>query len=242
MGGAYLAMRTGYALLTACVSSYVVLLLGLQGGHPLETGAERVAMTLIGGAVALVAYALFPSWQTARLTERTAEWLAAAGRYTATVLTAHGDPAGGHAREVRDALLDSRQARTELREALEQADAEPVRHAAQQPDLTRKQLDKARAAILLLGRAGMLLEAHLPSADAEPVPGAADFADELRYATAIAAAAVLVGQTPDFATLRKAYAAWQAELPDDRAGVARAGAKLAVQATADLEKAARPRR
>ncbi|MFD0348447.1 FUSC family protein [Kitasatospora aburaviensis] len=32
IGGAYLTLRTGYALMTVCVSSYVVFLLGLQEG------------------------------------------------------------------------------------------------------------------------------------------------------------------------------------------------------------------
>ncbi|MFD0529273.1 FUSC family protein [Kitasatospora arboriphila] len=78
IGGAYLTIRTGYAFTTACVSSYVVFLLGLQAGNPLETALERVLLTLLGGAIALGAYALFPTWQTARLAERLAEWLAAA--------------------------------------------------------------------------------------------------------------------------------------------------------------------
>ncbi|MEV6210364.1 FUSC family protein [Kitasatospora sp. NPDC051914] len=258
--GAYLTIRTGYAFTTACVSSYVVFLLGLQAGDPLETALERVLLTLLGGAIALGAYALFPTWQTARLTERLAEWLAAAGRYGAAVIGAYGDPAGRDDREVRDALLDAREARAELLEALERADAEPVRHADRLPDLSRKQLDRARTAVGLLARSAVLMEAHLPGADSRPVPGAADFAEELRYSTAIAAAAVLIGEQVDFDGLRNAYARWDgrpdrgaerstaghSDAPgagqDDRDALARAGAKLMLQALGDLEKAVRPRR
>jgi uncharacterized membrane protein YccC len=247
--GAYLTLRTGYAVTTACVSAYVVFLLGLQAGNPLETALERVLLTLMGGAVALGAYALFPTWQTARLAERLAEWLAAAGRYTAEVMGVFGDPAGRDRREVRDALLDSREARSELLQAIERADAEPVRHADQVPEFSRKQLDRARTAVGLLGRSAVLMEAHLPDGESPPVQGAAEFADELRYATAIAAAALLIGEPPDFSGLRAAHARWDAGLagrpecgPDDRTEVARAGATLMMRAVTDLEKAVRPRR
>ncbi|WP_441251118.1 FUSC family protein [Kitasatospora sp. McL0602] len=246
IGGAYLTLKTGYALMTACVSSYVVFLLGLQPGDPVQTALERVGLTLLGGTVALLAYALFPTWQTARLAERLAEWLAAAGRYAGTVVGVFGEPAKRGTGEVRKALLDSREARSELLQALERADAEPVRHSSHLPELSRKQLDRARAAIGLLGRSAVLLEAHLPERGAEPVPGAAAFGEELRYATAIGGAALLVGQLPDFADLRAAHEKWDAELAelprDDGVEVARAGTRLVMQALADLDKAVRPRR
>ncbi len=71
------------------------------------------------------------------------------------------------------------------------------------------------------------------------------FAEELRYATAIAAAALLIGEAVDFASLRAAYERWDARLaelpPDERTGVTRAGARLVMQAVADLDKAVRAR-
>jgi uncharacterized membrane protein YccC len=203
-------------------------------------------MTLLGGLVALGAYALFPTWQTARLPERLAEWVAAAGRYAAAVLTAYGDPAGGHVeREVRPALLDVREARGEMLAALDRSELEPVRRVGRGAELNRKQLERARSAVGLLGRSTVLMEAHLPPADAPPVPGAAAFGEELRDATAVAAAAVLLGQDVDFTALRDAHCRWDnqlAALPaDDRTDVARAGARLVMQALADLEKAVRTR-
>ncbi|MER5639599.1 FUSC family protein [Kitasatospora sp. NPDC002227] len=246
IGGAYLTLRTGYALMTACVSSYVVFLLGLQPSDPMRTATDRVGLTLVGGAVALLAYALFPTWQTARLAERLAEWLAAAGRYAGAVLGVFGEPERRGRGDVRKALLDSREARSELLQAIERADAEPVRHDAHSPELSRKQIDRARAAVGLLGRSVVLMEAHLPEKTGEPVPGAAEFAEEVRYATAIAAGALLVGQPPDFEGLRETYRRWDerlAELPgDDAVRVARAGGRLVMQALGELEKAVRPRR
>ncbi|RAJ37586.1 putative membrane protein YccC [Kitasatospora sp. SolWspMP-SS2h] len=246
MGLAYLTMRTGYAVMTVAISSYVVFLLGLQPGDPVRLAVDRVSMTLLGGFVALAAYALFPTWQTARLPERLAEWLASAGRYAAAVFGAYGDPAGGRAeREVRPALLDVREARSEMLAALDRAEVEPVRHSEQVPELSRKQFDKARSAVGMLDRSTVLLEAHLPGEDAPPVPGAGAFGEELRDATALAAAAVLLGQDVDFTLLREAHRTWDHQLaalpPDDRIDVVRAGARLVMQALTELERAVRTR-
>ncbi|MFD5561097.1 FUSC family protein [Kitasatospora griseola] len=246
MGLSYMMLSTGYALLTAAISSYVVFLLGLQPGEPVRLAFDRVAMTLLGGAVALGAYALFPTWQTARLPERLAEWLAAAGRYAAAVFTGYGDPAGGHAeKDVRPALLDVRETRSEMLAALDRAELEPVHHFAKVPELSRKQFDRARSAVGMLDRSIVLLEAHLPAADAAPLPGAGAFGDELRDATAIAAAAILLGQDVDFSELREAHRTWDyllASLPrDEGIDVTRAGARLVMQALTELEKSVRTR-
>ncbi|MFI9330607.1 FUSC family protein [Kitasatospora sp. NPDC052868] len=243
IGGAYLTLRTGYALMTACVSSYVVFLLGLQAGNPLVTAVERVGLTLLGGSVALFVYALFPTWQTARLGERLAEWLAAAGRYAAAVLDGYGHPGTPRGQEVRSALLDSREARSELLQAMQRADAEPGRHSSGLPGVSRRQIDRARAAVGHLGRAAVLLEAHLPAADAEAVPGAAEFAEELRLGTALAAAALLTGGAVEFGALREAQTELERRLAEAPAGVHRdvvqAGTRLLLQALKDLERALR---
>ena len=243
IGGAYLTLRTGYALMTVCISSYVVFLLGLQPGDPLATAFERVGLTLLGGSVALVAYALFPTWQSARLGERLAEWLAAAGRYNAAVLALYGDPGGGGGPEVRAALLDSREARAELLQAVQRADAEPFRHSTRLPDVSRKQIDRARAAVGHLGRAGVLLEAHLPAPDADPVPGLTEFAEEVKYGTALAAAALLTGEQVDFGPVREAHVKLEEQLAGAprsvQLDVARSGTRLQLQALKDLERALR---
>ncbi|MFI9270065.1 FUSC family protein [Kitasatospora sp. NPDC052896] len=244
IGCAYLTLRTGYAPTTACVSAYVVLLLNMVPGDVLRTAYERILMTLLGGALALLTYALFPTWETARLPERTAEWIAAAGRYAGAVLAAHGDPAGRDPREVRTALLDSRERRSAFLTARQRAEAEPVRHTAWSPGLSREQLDLVREAVGALSRAGLLMEAHLPGPDAPPVPGAAEFGAVLTDATAAAGAAVLTGRPVDFRDARAAHAAWEARLaadpaPAGEADVARSGAWLLLRALEELERATR---
>lgn len=75
----YLLMRTGYVVGQACVSAYVVFLLGMAGDDWSQTVAERVVLTLVGGLLAMISYAVYPAWETPRLRNRLGDWLGAGG-------------------------------------------------------------------------------------------------------------------------------------------------------------------
>ena len=224
MGGAYLTILR-YAAMSTCVAAYVVFLLAMDSTGLISTAEERVGQTLLGGLLALIAYAVFPTWQTVRLPDRLAAYIEAGGRYAAAAVAAFGAPSADSYRAVREALLDHRQARAELLTATGQAADEPVRHRG----LRSSQLSGARSAMAGLGRAAMLLEAHLPPLGSgsgpapshqgpgtgpEPVPGAERFAAVLREETARAAQAVRLGQPVDLTAVGLQYQAWAAELPD----------------------------
>ncbi|MFF3288926.1 FUSC family protein [Streptomyces sp. NPDC003023] len=92
--GMYLVMRTGYAAASVFISAYVVFLLGTGGEDWAQTVPQRVLLTLLGGLLAMLAYAVYPAWETPRLHHRLADWLLANGRYAAAVLDRYADPAG----------------------------------------------------------------------------------------------------------------------------------------------------
>ncbi|MFC1412589.1 FUSC family protein [Streptacidiphilus sp. N1-12] len=213
IGGAYTTIRTGYAAMSACVTGYVVFLLAMAGGSVTVTAEDRVGQTLLGGALALASYALFPTWQTVRLPDRLAAYIEAGGRYAAAAVAAFGAPSAASRRAVRETLLDHRQARADLLTSSQQASVEPVRHRG----LRHSQVTAARSAMAALGRTALLMEAHLPAPNGgpapEPVPGAARFAEALREETARAALAVRLEQPVDLTGLRLHYDAWTLELP-----------------------------
>ncbi|MEV4966731.1 MULTISPECIES: FUSC family protein [Streptomyces] len=196
----YLLMRTGYAVGQVCVSAYVVFLLGMAGDDWSQTVPERVVLTLIGGILAMVAYAVYPAWETPRLRDRLAAWVVTDGRYAATVLDRYADPASRSLEDVRTALLTTREARVAWQEALEKARHEPVRHRG----ISRTSAADAQDALAQFGRVAMLMEAHLPAASATPVPEAAALADALRRATEEGAKAVRERRIPDWGPVRKA--------------------------------------
>ncbi|MEU5717161.1 FUSC family protein [Streptomyces sp. NPDC020403] len=205
----YMLTNTGYAVGQVCVSAYVVFLLGMAGDDWSQTVPERVVLTLIGGLLAMVAYALYPAWETPRLRNRLADWLTTDGRYAATVLDHYADPAAADLEDVRSALLTTRESRVAWQEALETARHEPVRHRG----ISRAAADDGEQALAQLGRVAMLMEAHLPARSADPVPGAAGLADALRKATEQGAKAVRERRVPDWEPVRRVIADWDA--PED---------------------------
>ncbi|WP_405562088.1 FUSC family protein [Streptomyces sp. NBC_01180] len=236
----FLLMRTGYAASSACISAYVVFLLGMSGLGVGQTVRDRVLLTLIGGLLAMIAYAVYPAWETPRLRNRLADWLLADGRYAAAVVAQYADPAGARRTDVREAVLAARTARIAWQEALERATHEPVRHRG----LSRSAAADAEQAMVQLGRAAMLMEAHLPSRSTTPVPAARDVADALLHAVERGAKDIRQRRVPHWDEVRENLAVWDGEgVPDE---VVRSGVGLLLDALDELtaaldQEATRPR-
>ncbi|MEU9116103.1 FUSC family protein [Streptomyces sp. NPDC048483] len=232
----YLLMRTGVSVTSACVAGYVIFLLGIAGEGWEQTVQERIVLTLLGGLLAMLSYALFPAWETPKLRDRLADWLAANGRYALAVLDRFARPAERRPRHVREALLDARAARVAWEESEARAEKEPVRHRG----LSRTSATAAGSALATMARVTMIMEAHLPDKDAEPSPGAAAFAAELRPSLERAARAVRDRDRLDFCALRAVWERWDAE--SESQGVALRAADLLLDALDDLAEALSRRR
>jgi uncharacterized membrane protein YccC len=213
------------------VTAYVVFLLGIAGEGWAQTVQERIVLTLLGGLLAMLSYALFPAWETPKLRDRLAEWLEANGRYALAVYGAYARPAERRPRQVREALLDARAARAAWEESEARAEKEPVRHRG----LSGASATAASSALATMGRVTMILEAHLPEKDAEPLPGAAAFAAELRPSLERAAHAVRERSALDWSALRAVWEQWDAESGSQ--GVALRAADLLLDALDDLAEA-----
>ncbi|WP_328300082.1 FUSC family protein [Streptomyces sp. NBC_00435] len=227
----YTLMRTGYAVSMVCVSAYVVFLLGMGGARWDQTVPDRVALTLVGGVLAMVAYAVYPAWETPRLRTRLADWLVADGRYAAVVLGQYADPAGARRADVREALLAVRDARVAWQEAVDRAAGEPVRHRG----ISGAAADDAGRALAAMGRHAMLLEAHFPDRAQAPAPGAAELARVLRSATEAGAKAVRERKVPEWDAVRAVLADWEA--PEE--GVLRGAAGQLLESLEEVSEALR---
>ncbi|MGW5866319.1 FUSC family protein [Streptomyces sp. NPDC055239] len=230
-GMMYLLMRTGQVAAQACVAAYVVFLLGMGGEQWTQTVPERVVLTLLGGVLAMIAYAVYPAWETPRLRNRLAGWLVADGRYAAAVVSRYADPTGSSCPDVRAALLAARDARIAWQEAVARAKHEPVRHRG----LSRAAAADAEEVLAQLGRVAMLMEAHLPDRDATPVPAADHLAEALRKSTEDGAKAVRERRVPKWEAVREALDAWDGDGVPDR--VVRRGATLLLATLQELSDA-----
>ena len=129
---------------------------------------------------------------------------------------------------MREALLETREARVAWHEAEARAIHEPVRHRG----LSLVSADDAEHALAQLSRVAMLMEAHLPERGTTPVPAAADLAEALRQATEQGAKAMREGRVPRWDPVREALARWDGEgVPDQ---VVRSGAGLLLDALEEL--------
>lgn len=221
--------RTGYAYSQCFTAAYVVFLLGMGGQAWEQTVPERVVLTLLGGALAMLAYLVFPAWETPRLPGRLADWLAADGRYAAAVLRSYAEPTREHRADLRRALLASRQARAAWQETYDRARQEPVRPRG----LTAREAQEAQEALKGFDRAAMLMESHVPRSDHRPVPEAERFAEALEADTAQAALDVREHRNPDWARVAEALQAWEGAAGDG-SPVARRGAEMQKRALEDL--------
>ncbi|MGW6143958.1 FUSC family protein [Streptomyces sp. NPDC055140] len=229
-GLSYTLSRTGYAYSQCFTAAYVVFLLGMGGQAWEQTVPERVVLTLLGGALAMLAYVVFPAWETPRLAGRLADWLAANGRYAAAVLRSYADPTREHRADMRRALLASREARAAWQEAYDRARQEPVRPRG----LTSREAEEAQEALKGFGRAAMLMESDVLRADSRFVPEAERFAEALEADTAQAAVDVREHRNPDWGRVEEALHAWEGAADGDRSPVVRRGAELQKRALEDL--------
>ncbi|WP_369201943.1 FUSC family protein [Streptomyces sp. PU-14G] len=240
VGFMYLLMRTGQAITSICTGAYVVFLLGILGTDWYQTAYERAGLTALGGVLAMLSYALFPAWETPLLRDRLADWLAATGRYAIAVMDAFAQPAERAPRQVREALLDTRAARQTWEQTVNRAEAEPVRHRGTHSPLSRRSASDAQSALVTLGRATMLLEAHLPDREAPSDPGAVDFSAALAPAVAAATTAIRSSEPVEWGDVHAALTRWW-EQADHPPPVALRTAELLTDALDDLAHAVAPR-
>ncbi|MEU6371011.1 FUSC family protein [Streptomyces sp. NPDC046931] len=228
-GLSYTVIRTGYAYSQCFTAAYVVFLLGMGGQAWEQTVPERVVLTLLGGALAMLAYVVFPAWETPRLPGRLADWLAANGRYAAAVLRSYAEPTRERRADMRRALLESREARAAWQEAYDRAKQEPVRPRG----LTLREAEEAQEALKGFGRAAMLMESHVPEADSRLVPAAERLAEALEADTAQAAVDVREHRSPDWGRVEEALHAWE-DAAGNGSPVVRREAELQKRALEDL--------
>ncbi|KMO99031.1 FUSC family protein [Streptomyces roseus] len=225
----YTLIRTGYAYSQCFTAAYVVFLLGMGGQAWEQTVPERVVLTLLGGSLAMLAYVVFPAWETPRLPGRLADWLAADGRYAAAVLRGYAEPTREHRADMRTALLASREARAAWQEAYDQARQEPVRPRG----LTSREAQEAQEALTRFDRAAMLMESHVPRAGGRSAPEAERLAAALEADTAQAALDVREHRNPDWGRVEETLHAWEGA-DGDRNPVVRREAELQKRALEDL--------
>ncbi len=153
-----------YGILTAAVSGLVVLLIALTGVAPKEVIAARALNTTVGGLLALIAYAAWPTWERTQLPEAMAALLEAYRKYFRELVRSYSGKEGGQA-ELDARRLEARLARSNLEASVERYRAEP---GASADELNR--LMSMLASSHRFAHAAMSLEAELEANPSRSIP------------------------------------------------------------------------
>lgn len=152
-----------YGLFVAFVTALVVLLLAMSGVAPKDVMGARALNTVAGGAIALLAYWLWPTWEKTRVSEALAAMLDAYRNYFRAVRDCYAQPEASSDEGLDSARLGGRLARSNLQASIDRLVAEPGTSAE-----TIALLGAMQASSHRLAHAMMALEAGL--AGSQPVP------------------------------------------------------------------------
>ncbi|HEY4091980.1 MAG TPA: FUSC family protein [Luteibacter sp.] len=146
-----------YGIAVAALTGTVVVLLSFEGVDPFNAMSDRVLNTVLGSALALLAYVLWPSWERHRARTALSEMLCAYADYLDALVL----PADARKRqEVRSA---TRTARTNAQASVDRMRAEPGT-----PALLQELAETLYANGNRVARTGMTLEALIEAGDTPP--------------------------------------------------------------------------
>src|SRR5260370_32828552 len=114
-----------YGILVAAVTAYVVLLFAMLGIAPKEVMVARAVNTVVGGAIALLAYWIWPTWERTQVSESMAQMLDAFRSYFRTIRESYLRPDVSLANELDRARVAGRLARSNLEASIDRSSAEP---------------------------------------------------------------------------------------------------------------------
>lgn len=184
-----------YGILTASLTAYIVVIFALAGQPPSEVMRERALYTVIGGALALTVYAVWPTWERTQIHEELASMLEAYRLYFRAVQE--------QSRDLDHFRLEGRLARSNAEAAMDRFLTEPQADPAHPALLSGIVASSHRIVFAMMG-----FEAGLT----ESTPAFRGFAHRVEItlhslAAALRGAKLSAGALPDLRTLQAELAA-----------------------------------
>lgn len=149
--------NVSYALYSVAITGYIVYLLAFGGAPEHASALDRVVATVIGGLLALVAYAAWPAWTHARVADDLADLIDGLRRYLDRVLLSFVNDGGVDEAALRAAQTAVWRARSNAEAAVDSMAGEPVRPRG----LDAREAAGILAATRRLGIAGLTLHARV---------------------------------------------------------------------------------
>ena len=183
-------LRANYAVYSVSIASLVVVLLGFTGSPALSLAADRSFYTVLGAALALVAYAVWPTWERGRVLDRLADLVETDGRYGAALIRAWADPATANRADLDRLRRAARLARSNAEASVDRWLKEPAGRGPASPNLI--DAEKVQGILAEVRRyvwGALALHGQLPS-DGSTRPDVDSLGGEVEHALATVAAAL----------------------------------------------------
>lgn len=190
--GCYNLFRVNYAAFSVCLTAYVVFVLRFSGIAEMTAATARIAYTVEGGALAILVYAVWPTWAGRTARASIAAMLDAQRAYVDALLSAYVDPATLDLSRLAELRRAGRLQRSNTEALVERMNVEPAARAS----IDRRTALALLAALRRHALAALSLHAGLQSARPRTVSGAKVFRDDLGTAFDILADAVRSGRPP----------------------------------------------
>jgi uncharacterized membrane protein YccC len=172
---AFSILNANYALFSAFVTAEAVLLIAFFDPHPLDTVIYRTIDTAIGGMLALIAYALWPTWEHQQVASKVAARLEAVRIYFIAVMEAYARPSAYDASAIAHRRWEGRLARSNAEASVERALSEPERYRIDE-EIVRGLLVSANH----VAKSIVALEAYLMTTPSrQPLPELTSFTNEV---------------------------------------------------------------
>ncbi len=188
----YASFRMNYTLFTVAITGYVVFILMLSGVGEMTAVTLRAIDTIAGGCIALVVYAIWPTWAAASVRSAVAAMFEAQSIYLRALLTAYADPKTADLASLTRLRAAARRARSNAEAIVERMLAEPRRQATIHPRVATGLL----AAIRRNALAALALHAGVERGIATPSPKLAQLAAEIKDSVSLLAEAIREGRAP----------------------------------------------
>lgn len=206
--GGLLVFRANQAVFSIFLTGYVVFMLALVGLPELQAGPARLADTAAGGLLAMVMYALWPTWEQGRVRERLAQLVEAQAHYAAAVLDAYASRDARRSGPLREAQAAARRARLSAEGSVDRA-VDEGGHTAES-ELAASVV----AAMQRHAQAVLALHARVPALGDDELPAGPLAADVRTAATVLAGALRAHGPAGGFPALRDRQVALAKALGD----------------------------
>ena len=165
----YTLFRASYTMFTVCITGYVVLLLHLAHAPGPATATYRALDTVLGGALALVVFRAWPTWEARRVPDVIARQCELLARYTEILLGSFVDPSTWDPGRLAHARAEARRARSNSEASVERMLGEPQAGGGWGQDLALGVL----AAFRRYALGALALHATLEHRPAAPIRGLA---------------------------------------------------------------------